>query len=277
MTIQALLLPGIVIGVLGLFFAFVLALMAKRFAVPHDERIDAVADVLPGLNCGGCSFPNCHAYAESVFKNSFVPLTFCKPGGDETAENLAHVLGRELKKEEKVVAKVFCKGGKSRAHEEFAYSGITVCRAAHILKGGPKICKQGCLGFGDCFRACRFNAIAMSDDGLPIIDRNKCVACGACVKACPKGLIQLIPVRARVFVECINTDKGAFTMKACEAGCIGCKLCERECPFDAIHVINNVAVIDYQKCTNCGKCVQVCPRNIILQLPRLVKTEEKAS
>ncbi len=276
MNIKELLLPGLIIGILGFVFSFVLSLVARRFAVPHDERIDKVAELLPGLNCGGCGFPNCYAYAESVFKHSFVPLTFCKPGGDKVAQDLARILGREVEKDEKLVAKVFCKGGNTRAKEEFAYSGIHLCRAAHILKGGAKICKQGCLGFGDCFRACRFDAIQMSDSGLPIIDRNKCIACGACVKACPKGLIQLVPQRARVFVECINTDKGAFTMKACEAGCIGCKLCERECPFDAIHVINNVAVIDYDKCKNCGKCVQVCPRNIILQLPPLMKPKKKA-
>ena len=267
--------PGLLIGILGFLFAFVLALVAKRFAIPRDENIDKVATTLPGLNCGGCSFPSCFAYAECVYKHPFVPLTFCKPGGEEVAQNLAHMLGRKLEKGEKVVAKVLCKGGKHRAAEEFVYSGILLCRAAHILKGGPKVCKQGCLGYGDCFRACKFNAIEMGDSGLPIIDRNKCVACGACVTACPRGLIQLVPERSRVFVECINTDKGAFTMKACEAGCIACRLCERECPFDAIHVINNVAIIDYNKCTNCGKCVHVCPRNIILQLPQLVKITEK--
>ena len=277
MDIKTLLIPGFIIGILGFVFAFVLALVAKRFSVPHDARIDRVTEALPGLNCGGCSFPSCIAYAESIFKHQHVPLTFCKPGGPVVAETLAHILGREVEHDEKQVAKLLCRGGKQRAGDEFSYSGIPLCRAAHVIKGGPKMCKQGCMSFGDCFRACKFDAIQMGEQGLPIIDRDKCVACGACVIACPKGLIQLVPSSQRVFVECVNTDKGAMTTEVCEVGCIACRLCEKECPFDAIHVINNIAVIDFAKCTNCGKCVNVCPRNIILQLPRLVTQNEKAS
>ena len=277
MNIQNILIPGIVIGILGSFFALVLALVAKRFAVPRDENIDKVADSLPGLNCGGCGFPSCIAYAESVYKHAQVPLTFCKPGGDNIAEGLAHLLGREVEKSEKIVAQLFCKGGRIQAIDEFTYSGMLLCRAAHFVKGGPKLCKKGCLGFSDCRVACHFSAIEMGDNRLPIIDRHKCVACGACVQACPRGLIQLVPEHARVFVECINTDKGVVTSKACEVGCIACRLCEKECPFDAIHVINNVAVVDYDKCKVCGKCVEVCPRNIILQLPRVnVKRTQQA-
>ncbi|MBU1863532.1 MAG: RnfABCDGE type electron transport complex subunit B [Candidatus Omnitrophica bacterium] len=272
---KEILLPGAVIGILGSFFALVLALVARQFAVPHNEKIDEIADVLPGLNCGGCSFPNCLMYAENVYKHSNISLTSCKPGGDAAAHELAHLLGRKAEKEEKIVAKVLCRGGNMRAVNEFTYSGMQLCRAAHLVKGGPKACKQGCLEFGDCFSACRFNSIEMGESGLPIIDRSNCIACGACVKACPRGLIKLLPEKSRIFVECMNTDKGAVTTKICEVGCIGCRLCEKECPFDAIHVINNVAIIDHKKCTNCGKCVSVCPRNIILQLPQLIKKQEK--
>ena len=267
--------PAIVIGALGGFFAIVLAFVSKKFAVAKDEKIDEVAEVLPGLNCGGCGFPSCVGYAESVYKHDHVPLTFCKPGGVEVAKKLAIILGREFKEVEKEVAKVHCRGGKDRAIAGFAYSGIESCSAAHLLRGGQYQCKSACLGFGDCRQLCTFNAIAMSEDGLPIINRDKCVACGACVNACPRNLISLIPANKRVFVECKNTSKGAVTSKVCEVGCIGCSLCVKECPFDAIHIENNVAVIDYYKCKSCTKCVKVCPRGIILAMPRLVTNKNK--
>jgi len=205
----------------------------------------------------------------SVYNHSHVPLTFCKPGGETVARDLARALGRTYEAVEKTVAKLLCRGGKARAHVEFNYSGPQSCRAAHLVKGGPLLCKQGCLGFGDCKIACLFGAIEMGSEGMPIIDRDKCIACGACVTACSRALIELIPTKARVFVECKNTDRGVFTTKACDVGCIACRLCEKECPFDAIHIIDNVAVIDYEKCKMCGKCVHVCPRNIILQLPKI--------
>lgn len=273
MNWQNIIIPGIVIGVFGAFFAFVLAIVAKKFAVKHDPKVEELTEILPGLNCGGCGFPNCLSYAEVLSRDSEVVVTLCKPGGAEVAEKLGAALGREVAASEKQVAKLLCRGGKHRAQDEFRYSGISLCRAADLVHNGYKKCKQGCLGFGDCFRVCQFDAIEMSENNLPIIDRDKCVACGACVNACPRGLLQIVPESARVFVECINTDKGAKTTKACEVGCIGCGLCVKECPFDAIHVVNNVAVIDYEKCKQCGKCVRVCPRNIILQLPRVVKKQ----
>jgi Na+-translocating ferredoxin:NAD+ oxidoreductase RNF subunit RnfB len=267
--LKEILLPGIVIGLLGGGFALILSIVAKKFAVVHDEKLEEVIGTLPGLNCGGCGFPSCFGYAESIYLHSHVPLTFCKPGGADVAKELARVLGRAYEEVDPVVAKLLCRGGKVRAHQSFKYSGPSTCTAAHLVKGGPLHCKQGCLGYGDCYRSCNYDAIEMGSEGLPIIDRDKCIACGACVSACPRQLIELIPVKARVFVECKNIDKGALTTKACDVGCIACRLCEKECPFDAIHVVNNVAVVDYAKCKLCGKCVKVCPRNIILQLPRI--------
>ena len=269
MEVKDILIPSAIIGVLGGLFALILSLVAKKFGVEHDEKLEEVAGVLPGLNCGGCGFPSCFGYAESVYYHDHVPLTFCKPGGEAVAQELARVLGRKAEPAEKKVAKLLCRGGKSRAHEAFSYKGPHTCHAAHLVKGGPLVCKEGCLGYGDCYRACTFDAIEMGKEGLPVIDRDACVACGACVETCPRGLIELIPAESRVFVECRNQDKGVLTTKACDVGCIACRLCEKECPFDAIHVVDNVAKIDYDKCKNCGKCVLVCPRNIILQLPRV--------
>jgi Na+-translocating ferredoxin:NAD+ oxidoreductase RNF subunit RnfB len=274
MDIKSIVLPGLVIGILGGVFAVILSFVAKKFAVHHDEKLEEVIGTLPGLNCGGCGFPSCFGYAESVYYHSHVPLTFCKPGGEAVAHELARILGRKVEQTEKTVAKLLCRGGKSRAHKAFEYSGPATCHAAHLAKGGPLVCKQGCLGYGDCYRACTFDAIEMGSEKLPIIDRDKCVACGVCVKVCPHELIELIPVKSRVFVECKNHDKGALTTKACDVGCIACRLCVKECPVDAIHVIDNVAQIDYSKCVMCGKCVHVCPRNIIMQLPKLATPQK---
>ncbi len=269
MDAKEIIIPAVVVGLLGAFFAVVLAYVSKKFHVPKDEKVDEIADLLPGLNCGGCGFPSCRGYAESVYYHDHVPLTFCKPGGSEVAKKLAEALGREVAEVEREVAKVHCRGGKERAKLAFAYSGIERCSAANLLKGGQYLCKDGCLGFGDCKLACTFNAIEMGEDGLPVIDRDKCTACGACVKACPKGLIKLIPQSKRVFVECSNRSNGASVVKICDVGCIACGLCVKECPFDAIHIVDNVAVIDYEKCKSCGKCAKVCPRGIILVLPRV--------
>jgi Na+-translocating ferredoxin:NAD+ oxidoreductase subunit B len=276
MNIRDILIPVLILSVLGGFFAFIVALVAKKFSRPRDEKMQKIAAILPNLNCGGCGFPSCEKYAEGLAYHSFLPLTFCKPGGDEIAEKLAHFLGRKVEKQERLVAKLLCRGGKERTRDKFLYSGPQQCRAAHVVTQGFKKCEQGCLGLGDCFIACTFHAIEMGESRLPIIDRSTCVACGACVKVCPRHLLQLIPESKRVFVECNNTDKGIITAKACDVGCIACHLCEQECPVDAIHVIHNVALIDYAKCVNCGVCVKTCPRGIILKLlPVINEKKEK--
>lgn len=161
-----------------------------------------------------------------------------------------------------------------RAHDSFIYDGPQNCASANLVRSGFKLCKQGCLGFGDCFFSCKFNAIEMGESGLPIIDRDRCVVCGACVNACPRGLIKIVPEQKRIHVECSNKERGADVTKACDVGCIACGLCVKECPVDAIQLVDNCAVVDYTKCINCGKCVKACPRNIILQLPPLPKKKE---
>lgn len=265
MDLKEILIPGAAIGVLGTFFAFVLAYVAKKFAVPHDPRVEELANILPGLNCGGCGYTSCAAYAEALCQDESLEVTTCKPGGPDVAQVLAEKLGRDAGAGHTVVAHLLCAGTKENAHDEFIYKGIQECRAAHIVHGGYKKCKQGCLGFGDCVSACAFNAMAMDENGLPVVDAVKCVGCGACLTACPRGLMCLIRSNATVFICCRNTEKGAQTTKACAVGCIGCRLCMKECPFDAITIENNCAVIDYEKCKNCGKCITVCPRKTIVR------------
>jgi ferredoxin len=182
---------------------------------------------------------------------------------DEAKEQIAGVLGRKLQKIAKGIAVLHCNGG-IKVKDRFFYQGIKDCTAANLVLGGQKECVFGCLGFGSCVGVCPFGAIKMSDEGLPIVDKNKCKACNKCVVACPKKLFTLIPITHRVYVACNSQDLGKDTKAVCPVGCIACKLCEKACPVDAIHVIDNLAVIDYNKCTSCGECVTVCPTKAIL-------------
>ncbi len=255
----------IVLSGLGLAFGVFLAFASKKFHVEHDPKIDEVLNVLPGANCGACGYAGCQAYAEAVVMNKDVPVDLCVPGQKAVADKVAQILGRTAsEKKLQLVAQLKCNGSKELTTNKFNYDGIKTCKAAALVQGGPKSCSYGCIGFGDCVKACKFDALKMGPNGLPIVDKEKCVACGACVKACPKGLFKLVPKDKHVHVLCSSKDKAAVVIKACKVGCTGCKLCEKNCPADAIHVNDNLAEIDYTKCTECGKCVEVCPRKIIV-------------
>jgi electron transport complex protein RnfB len=253
----------LVLGILGAVFGLVLAIAAKAFAVEVDERQEAIAGVLPGANCGGCGFAGCGAYAAAVVAGK-AGITACAAGGNAVAEKIAEIMGMEAGEVERSVAMVKCSGGCGVAKEKFDYSGIPDCTAAMRLGGnkGPKECAFSCLGLGTCVKACAFDAIHVVD-GVAKVDKEKCVGCMACATACPKNVITKVPYAAPVHVVCNSKDKGAVVRKICDVGCIACKICEKACEFDAIHVVDNVAVIDYAKCTGCGKCAAKCPRHII--------------
>lgn len=256
-----------IITLLGTLLAVVLYLVAKKFKVEEDPRIDEVEKVLPGANCGGCGHAGCRAFAHSCVNAPNLDNNFCPVGGNDVMKKVAAVLGMEVKEKAPMVAVVRCNGTCENRPHTNEYGGYQSCRVKAALYSGDTGCPFGCLGCGDCVAACQFGAISMDPaTGLPMVDEEKCTACGACVKACPKAVIELRkkgPRGMRVFVSCINKDKGGVARKACSAACIGCGKCAKACPHDAIVVENNLAYIDFTKCKLCKKCVAECPTGAI--------------
>jgi electron transport complex protein RnfB len=253
----------IVLAGLGIVFGVILALIAARFVVKVDPKVEQVRETLPGANCGACSFAGCMGYAEAVVGNPDVAVNLCAPGKAAVAERIAEITGKKAEKVEPKIARVFCQGGASLSQRKFIYTGVQDCTAAVLAAGGDKSCDYGCMGYATCMRACPFDAIRMSPDNLPLIDPEKCTACGKCVSACPKQVIELAPFSKAVVISCHSRDKGADTKKKCQVGCIACGICVKTCPVDAIKIDNNFARIDNGKCIVCGLCVRKCPTGAI--------------
>jgi len=260
-----------ILGGLGLIFGLVLAAASKMFYVETDPRLDALNECLPGANCGGCGYAGCGGYAEAVLKGE-AEIGKCASGGNECAQAMAAIMGVEAGEMKRKVALVRCSGyrivdseGNTQGSKLKAeYEGFKDCLAASKVGGnGPLACKFGCLGFGNCVAACKYNAIHVVN-GVAKVDSEKCVGCMACAKACPRKLIVPVDYGTSVYVACNSHAKGAVTVRGCSQGCIGCSMCVKICPHDAIHVENNLAVIDYEKCTLCGLCATVCPKKLIV-------------
>ena len=260
-----------VLFVMGIVFALLLGIAAKIFAVEVDERVPLVRECLPGANCGGCGFPGCDGLATAIVEGN-APVNGCPVGGAACAEKIAAVMGVDAGAGDKMVAHVHCNGG-CNAVDKAKYEGLQDCQAALRVAGGPKACQFACVGLGTCERACPFDAIHVVE-GVATVDSEKCTACKKCVAACPQHIIDIVPDKCKVHVDCSSKAKGAEVTKVCKVGCIGCGLCEKTCKFDAIHVVNGVAVIDYSKCKNCKMCAKACPRGTIEPVPTAEEREK---
>lgn len=257
----------VILTCLGLLLAVLLYLLAKKFKVDEDPRIDDVEKTMPGANCGGCGFAGCRAFAEAAVKADTLDGVFCPVGGNDVMKKVAAILGREVKDKAPMVAVLRCNGTCEFRPKTNVYDGISSCKVKAALYAGDTACAYGCLGCGDCVSACEFGALSMDPEtGLPVVDESKCTSCGACVKACPKNLIELRakgPRGMRVYVSCMNHDKGPVAKKACAASCIGCGLCAKTCTHNAISLADNLAYIDFEKCKLCRECEAVCPTGAI--------------
>lgn len=261
MDINSILFPVLSIGGMGVLFGAGLGFAGVKFKVEQDPMIPLVRECLPGANCGGCGYAGCDAYAEAVASGK-AAANACPIGGAAVAEKIAEVLGVEAEVGDKKSAFVKCNGNCENAGDKFEYYGIKDCNIENNLAGGKKSCSFGCLGEGSCVKVCAFDAINIVR-GVAVVDKDKCTSCGQCVTVCPKKLIEIVPDKKTVRVMCSSNDMPKAVKANCSVGCLGCKICEKNCEFDAVHVTNFLAKVDYEKCTECGACVQKCPTKAI--------------
>lgn len=252
------------VGGVGLFIGLFLGIAAIRFRVKVDEKEEAVLGLLPGNNCGGCGYAGCSGLAAAIAKGK-AAVNACPVGGQPVADKIAEVMGVEAESGAKQVAFVKCQGDCEKTKLDYEYTGIQDCRMLSFVPGGgPKTCNYGCLGFGSCVQVCPFDAIHV-ENGVAVVDQEKCKACGKCIAVCPKHLIELVPYDSKYVVACSSADKGPVTMKGCSVGCIGCGLCVKACPQGAVKVDNFHATIDQEKCVGCGACAAKCPKGAIVE------------
>jgi Na+-translocating ferredoxin:NAD+ oxidoreductase RNF subunit RnfB len=254
--------PIISVGGLALLFGIVLGFSAKKFAVESDPKVDRIINILPGANCGGCGFPGCSVFAERVVTGE-ASYSGCSPGGQSAATKIANELGINAAPVNRKAAFIKCNGSDDNIRRNYKYDGPKSCvSASQLATGGNKTCAYSCIGLESCKNACQFGAIKMVDS-IAVVIKEKCTACGKCVKVCPKHLIEIVPDRSAVRVVCNSRDKAKAVRDSCRAGCIGCTLCQKTCKFGAITVVDNIAHIDYEKCTQCMECVNKCPSKAI--------------
>ena len=249
---------------IGLLAGILLTVAGKFLEVKEDETVVALNEALPQMNCGACGFSGCSGYANAL-KNGDVATNLCVPGGDATSRKISEILGVDFADVVEMVAFVRCNGICAATEDKYNYKGEHTCLAVGSFYNGKGKCPNSCCGYGDCAAVCANGAISIVN-GVAVVDPKKCLGCGLCVKACPNHIIELKPMVKTVSVKCSSTDTGKVTNATCKNGCIGCKLCEKVCESGAIKVENNHASIDYDKCTNCGACIEKCPKKCITDI-----------
>jgi len=262
--VTGIIIAALLVGGTGLLIGVFLGFAGMKLAVEVDEKEEAVRSELPGNNCGGCGFPGCDGLAKAIAAGE-APVDACPVGGSAVGNKIASIMGLEAKEGRKMVAFVHCSGDCDKTSNNYEYNGIHDCgMMQYVPTGGPKSCRYGCTGYGNCVKVCPFEAISVIN-GVAVIDKEKCKACGKCIDVCPKHLISLIPYDAKFAVACSSTDKGPVAMKACSSACIGCGLCMKACPNGAVKVENFHAIIDQEKCVGCGLCAEKCPKKAIVK------------
>ncbi len=250
------------LGLFGLVFGALLGVASKAFKVKVDKRIEQIKAALPGANCGACGYAGCAAYAEAIV-NENAPTNKCLAASNEATESIGEIMGQKAPEGAiKMRAQVMCSGTNDLARHKFQYDGLMDCVSVSRIGGGDKECPYGCLGYGTCVKICPFGAIKV-ENGVAVVEYEKCVGCGLCVNACPKHIIHLVPFSSQYWVGCSSRDNGKMVRSYCQIGCIGCGICQRNCPTDAIKVVNGLAEIDYDRCIQCGTCFEKCPRSTI--------------
>lgn len=258
--------------VIAFLLGVLLGLFKKIFHVDTDPKVQAVRDVLSGANCGGCGMAGCDAFAGAVVKGD-APTDGCVAGGAKCASSIADILGKAGVEVKPKVAVLACKGTKECAGDKGIYEGIKTCKAANLVMNGTKKCAFGCIGFGDCVSVCKFGALKMGADGLPVFDSELCVGCGQCVKACPKKLIRIInkDTKGAIALCSCHSDNKPQIRKDCTSGCFKCGMCARKCPSQAIDLTSGIPAIDYTKCTSCGECIKACPDKVLALVQDILK------
>ena len=252
-----------VVAAVGLVVGIFLGISGKLLAVPTDEKAQAIREILPGNNCGGCGYSGCDGLAAAIVAGE-AEVNACPVGGDDTARAIAGIMGVEAVDGKRMVAFVKCSGSCDKTEFKYEYFGVESCRMAALTPGkGSKSCPYACMGLGSCVAACPFDAIRVLRGRAEVIPE-LCRACGKCLAVCPTKIIEFVPEDASYVVRCSSQDRGKNVRAVCAAGCIGCGICVKQCPEGAITLENNIAHIDQEKCTGCGACAAKCPAKVIV-------------